>query len=120
MGLVSDPQHKYPQGANHHFNVNLLPTRSEEREVFGVRSISAAILPSRQDMKSIALWLHTHEYSWVVKKRKHLRGCTQAKINPFGHYTDRNLMGLGQYDSLGEYCGPHTASYVFLILGLSE
>ena len=24
-------------------------------------------------------------------------------------------MGLGQYDSLGEYCGPHTASSVFLI-----
>ena len=25
-------------------------------------------------------------------------------------------MGLGQYNSLGEYCGPHTASSVFLIL----
>ena len=25
-------------------------------------------------------------------------------------------MGLGQYISLGEYCGPHTASSVFLIL----
>ena len=25
-------------------------------------------------------------------------------------------MGLGQYYSLGEYCGPHTASSVFLIL----
>ena len=25
-------------------------------------------------------------------------------------------MGLGQYNSLGEYCGPHTASAVFLIL----
>ena len=25
-------------------------------------------------------------------------------------------MGLGQYDSLGEYCGPHTASSVFLAL----
>ena len=24
-------------------------------------------------------------------------------------------MGLGQYDSLGVYCGPHTASEVFLI-----
>ena len=24
--------------------------------------------------------------------------------------------GLGQYNSLGEYCGPHTASSVFLIL----
>ena len=27
-------------------------------------------------------------------------------------------MGLGQYDSLGEYCGPHTASSVFLIIML--
>ena len=25
-------------------------------------------------------------------------------------------MGLGQYDGLGEYCGPHTASSVFLLL----
>ena len=25
-------------------------------------------------------------------------------------------MGLGQYNSIGEYCGPHTASSVFLIL----
>ena len=25
-------------------------------------------------------------------------------------------MGLGQYNSLGEYCGPHTASSVFLTL----
>ena len=25
-------------------------------------------------------------------------------------------MGLSQYDSLGEYCGPHAASSVFLIL----
>ena len=25
-------------------------------------------------------------------------------------------MGLGQYNRLGEYCGPHTASSVFLIL----
>ena len=25
-------------------------------------------------------------------------------------------MGLDQYNNLGEYCGPHTASSVFLIL----
>ena len=25
-------------------------------------------------------------------------------------------MGLGQYNSIGKYCGPHTASSVFLIL----
>ena len=30
-------------------------------------------------------------------------------------YTDRGPMGLGQNNSLGEYCDPHTASSVFLI-----
>ena len=35
---------------------------------------------------------------------------------PLGHHTDRGPMGLGQYNSLGEYCGPHTASSEFLIL----
>ena len=33
----------------------LLPTGSEEREVLGVGSIPVAILPSCQDMKTIAL-----------------------------------------------------------------
>ena len=28
-------------------------------------------------------------------------------------------MGLGQYNSLGEYCGPHTASSVFLDVDIS-
>ena len=44
-----------------------LPTGSEERGVLGVGSIPVAILPSCQDMKTIALKLHKHEYSWVVK-----------------------------------------------------
>ena len=35
---------------------------------------------------------------------------------PLGHNSDRGPMDLGQYDCLGEYCGPHTASSVFLIL----
>ena len=35
---------------------------------------------------------------------------------PLGHHTDHRPTGLGQYDSLGEYYGPHTASSVFLIL----
>ena len=33
-----------------------------------------------------------------------------------GSIPDRGAMGLGQYNSLGEYCGRHTASSVFLIL----
>ena len=35
--------------------LNLLPTGSEEREVLGVGSIPVAILPSHQDIKTIAL-----------------------------------------------------------------
>ena len=57
-------------------------------------------------MKIIALYLHKHYYSWVV-----------IILRP--QYTprpDRGPMGLGQYNSLGEYYDPHTASSVFLIL----
>ena len=35
--------------------MQLLPTGSEEREELGVGSIPVAILPSHQDMKTIAL-----------------------------------------------------------------
>ena len=44
---------------------------------------------------------------------KHLRRNT-----PLGHYsyTGCGPVGLGQYDSLGEYCGPHTASSVFFFI----
>ena len=35
---------------------------------------------------------------------------------PLGHHTDHCPLGLGQHNSLAEYCGPHTASSVFLIL----
>ena len=35
-------------------NVNLLPTGSEEKEVLEVGSIPVALLPSCQDMKTIA------------------------------------------------------------------
>ena len=37
---------------------------------------------------------------------------------PLGYHSDYGSMGLGQYNSLGEYCGPHSASIVFLILRL--
>ena len=51
------------------WNNDLLLTRSEEREVLGVGSIPVAILPSCQDIETIALKLHKHDYSWVVKIR---------------------------------------------------
>ena len=65
-------------------------------------SIPVAILSSYKDMKTIASQLHKHEYSRVVTIR-----------NTCGP------VGLDQYGSLEEYCGPHTASSVFLILLVS-
>ena len=38
---------------------------------------------------------------------------------PLSHHTDNGPMGLDHYNGLGEYCGPHTASSVFLILSLN-
>ena len=35
-----------------------------------------------------------------------------------GHHIDRGPVGLGRYNGLGAYCGPYTASSVFLILVL--
>ena len=49
--------------------MHLLPSGSEERGVLGVGSMPVAIFPSCQYMKTIALSLHEHEYSWVVKIR---------------------------------------------------
>ena len=45
-----------------------------------------------------------------------IRNTSEAVIRPqypLGHHTDGGPMGLGQCNSLGEYCGPHTASSVF-------
>ena len=96
-------------------SIDLLPTGSEEREVLGVGSIPVAILPSCHDMNPIALHLHEHEYSWVVKIRSTSEAVLRSQYSPWPSYGLRP-MGLGQYDGLGEYCGPHTASSVFLIL----
>ena len=46
-------------------------------------------------------------FIWVGKNEKHFRGSMRATIRP---------LRLGQCDGLGSYCGPHTASSVFLIL----
>ena len=42
-------------------------TGSEERGVLEIEIIPDAILPSYRNMKTIALYLHRYEYSWVVK-----------------------------------------------------
>ena len=57
---------------------NCLPTRNEERGVLGVESISVAILPFAQVMKTIALQIHKHEYGWVVK----IRNTSKAVLRP--------------------------------------
>ena len=44
--------------------------------------------------------------------KKHLRGSTQATILPLAIILTADLWS----DSLGEYCGHHTASSVFLVL----
>ena len=62
--LLSKPTMKYYHTCFKHetifqrviwVKIHLLPTGSEEREVLGVGSIPVAILPSCQDMKTIAL-----------------------------------------------------------------
>ena len=55
--------------------VTLLSTGSEKRGVLGVGSIHVAILPSCQDIKILALWLHKHDIvGW--KNKKYFRGST--------------------------------------------
>ena len=53
------------------------------------------------------------ECTWVVKIRN-----TSGHNTPLGHHTGCSPMGLGQYEGIGEYCSPHTASFVFLMLVL--
>ena len=51
----------------------LLSTGSEERGLLGVGIIPVAILQLYDNLKTIALYLHKHKYSWVIKKIKTLR-----------------------------------------------
>ena len=51
------------------------------------------------------------QYFPLVKIGKLLH-YNHLNINIVGHYTDR------QYNNLGEYCGPHTASSVHVFLTL--
>ena len=66
---------------NHIHPHHLLPTGSEEREELWVGSTPVAKILSCQYMKTIALQLHKHEYSWVVK----IRTTSEAVLRP--HYT---------------------------------
>ena len=101
-----------PHTASSVFLILLLPIGSE-KEVLGLGVFPLQYFPL---LKTIALYLHRYEYNWVVKTPH----CPQRQYSGhnthLGHNTDRGPMGLGQYNRLGEYCGPHTASSVFLIL----
>ena len=78
---------------------------------------SCCKLLSCQNERNNALLLHKHSYSWVIKTRNSPEVVLGNSNNiPLGHHTDLSPMGLGQYNSLGEYYGPHNASSVFLIL----
>ena len=48
------------------------------------------------------------------RNKKHLRGMVhhEGQNISLGHNTDCSHIGLGQHNSLGEYCGPHAASEV--------
>ena len=60
--------------------------------------------------------MQRNQYSWVVKKETPQRQYSgRNTCTPIGHHTDRDPMGLGQYNSLGRYCDPHTASSVSYI-----
>ena len=69
-------------------NRQRLPTGCEDRGVLGIGSIPVAILPSCQDTKTSALYLHKHENSWVVE----IRNTSEAVLilghnTPLGHHT---------------------------------
>ena len=81
----------------------LLPTGSEERVVFWAGSIPVAILPSCQDMKTIAFKVYKHKYSWVIK----IRNTSEAVLWP--QYTLANILTAAlrpSYCLLFYYYGP--------------
>ena len=71
---------------------------------------SGASLNSANRKNTLKYW-----YSWVVKIRNPLDAVLRPQYFPSLLYR-LWPKGLGQYNSLGKYCGPHTASSVFLIL----
>ena len=64
-------------------HVQLLPFRSEEREVLGIGIIPVVMLLSCQYMKTVALELHKHEYSWVVRLRNTLEAVPHTAPSMF-------------------------------------
>ena len=67
--------------ALHDKDVHLLPTGSEERRVLGVESFPVAILPSCQDMKTIALLIEA--YSQNTKHHSDLLTLMSLNLLPY-------------------------------------
>ena len=67
------------------------------------------------------IWLY-----YIGSKRGKLKACPHSQcctlfseggvVWKIPYYAERGPMGLGQKNSLTEYCGPHTACSVFLML----
>ena len=79
---------QYPAMSRSQENGHLLdlPTGSKERGVLGAGSVPVAILPSCQDMKTTALQLQKHEYSWVVKIRNISEAVLRPQYSPWSLY----------------------------------
>ena len=75
-----------PHTASSVFLILLQPTGSEESGVLEVGSIPVAIPPSCQDMKTIALQLHKHEYSWEVKIIYTSEAVLRSQYSPWPSY----------------------------------
>ena len=72
-------------------------------EYWGGLEYPVAILPSCLDMKTVALQLHKHEYSWVVQIGNTSEAVLRPQYTPWPSYsyTDSSPTCLGQYNSLG-------------------
>ena len=93
----------------------LLPSESEEHEVLQTGSIHVAIPPSFLSFTIVHFKCLNCAPIWVVK----IRNTSEAVllVYPLAIILSAALWALVSiYVSLGEYCDPHTASSVFLIL----
>ena len=68
-------------------------------------------------MNTIAL--QKHEQSWVVKIRNTSEAVVRSQ-HSLGHHTNHGPTGLGQYDSLGEYCGSHILPLRAAVSGMAK
>ena len=86
-----------------------------------VRSINYCRLPSCQSFTIMHFKCLNCAFTWVVKMRNTSEAVFRPQYAPWTSYhTDYDPTGLGQYNGLEAYCGPYTASSVFLMLFLFD